>query len=136
MATTRTLVRKNGVPVKKLWREKITQKARDTYYTTTYPMYFTSSFDSKMWSLTDGAAPQSLEDAIQKATVMVESPDCPQTHATIYEMRAVYRVGTEFDWKLHETEQRMQREREAAAKVNSDTQRFQLVRTTADSKGE
>lgn len=134
MATTRTLVRKNGMPVKRFWREKVTQKARDTYYTTTYPVYFTSNNHDTAWSLTDGAAPHSLDEAIQKARLLVESSTQPQTSATIYEMRAVYRIGTEIDYILYETEQRMQREREAAAKAANDAQRFERVRTTTSGR--
>lgn len=108
MATTRTVVRKNGVPVKRFWQEKVTQKRRDEYYTTTYPVYF-NGMGLEVWALTDDKAPRTLEEAIDKANLMVQSPTTPQTSATIYELRAVYRVGTEFDWKLHEREQKAAR---------------------------
>jgi hypothetical protein len=108
MATTRTVVRKNGIPVKRFWHEKVTQKARDTYFTTTYPVYF-QGYSDKVWSLTDGAAPRTLENAIAAAHALVESPEQPQTTATVYELRAVYRVGTELDWKLKEQEDKARR---------------------------
>ncbi len=135
MATTRTLVRKNGIPVRRFWNQKITQKGRDEHYITTYPV-FLGGMGMERWSMEDEKAPRTLEAAVEAARALVESPEQPQTSATIYEMRAVYRVGTEFDYKLYDTERRMQHEREAAAKAANDAQRFQLVRTTADSKGE
>lgn len=136
MATSKTLVRKNGIPVKRFWSEKATAKTRETH-TTTYPVYMTSSHSpdpadfNKVWSLTDEKAPRTLAEAIHTARVMVESSETPQTHAMVYELRIVHRVGVEFDWSLHETEQRMQRARDEAAQHNSDAQRFKLVSTTA-----
>jgi hypothetical protein len=136
MATAKRVVRKNGIPVKKFWSEKLNARGRESF-TTTYPVYFTSvhspdpaDFD-KVWSLTGEKAPRSLEDAVHTARVLIESSETPQTTATIYELRAVHRVGTEFDWKLHETNQRMQRARSEAASQTQDRARFTLVATTA-----
>jgi hypothetical protein len=135
VATKRT-VYKNGIPVKKFWSEKLIARHRETF-TTTYSIYFTSShspdpadFD-KVWSLTDEKASRTLEDAIHTATTLVHSTETPQTNATIYEVRAVHRVGVEFDWKLHETNQRIARSRAEAASQSTDRQRFTLVATTA-----
>lgn len=128
MATTKQLVRKNGIPVKRFWRERI--KRNDTHYPTTYPTYWSSSHSSnpddinKVWSVTDEKAPRTLEDAIGMAATLIESPDDPQSHAVIYELRAVARLGTEFDWKTHEEEKR----RDQQVKMGG---RFRLLSTTA-----
>lgn len=135
MATNRQLV-KNGIPVRKFWSEKVTARTRESF-STTYPVYFSSSHSPdpadfhRVWSFTDEKAPRTLEDAIHTARVLIESSETPQTNATIYELRAVHRVGTEFDWKLHETQQRMQRERDNAATTNTDRIRFTRIATTA-----
>lgn len=105
MATDKQVTRKNGVPVKKFWRERITQKARNDHYTTTYPIYF-SSQGMRVASLVDEKAPRSLDEAERTAKLLVEATDTEWTHATIYEMRAVARYGVEFNYKLHEAEQR------------------------------
>lgn len=105
MATNSRLVRKNGYPVKRFWHERITSKARAEYYSTTYPIYFTSFPSNDGWAITDEKAPRDLQAAIDMAKAVVESPEDPQTQATVYEMRAVYRVGTEFDWPAHKQEQ-------------------------------
>jgi hypothetical protein len=134
MATKHQL-RKNGIPVKKFWSEKVTPKRRESF-TTTYPVYLSSAHSpdpadfNKVWALTDEKAPRTLADAIHTARVMVESSETPQTNATVYELRAVHRVGVEFDWKAHEVEQRMARARDAAAQHANDAQRFKLVATT------
>jgi hypothetical protein len=135
VATKRT-VYKNGIPVKKFWSQKLNARSRETF-TTTYSIYFTSShspdpsdFD-KVWSLAGEKALHTLEDAIHTAETLVHSTETPQTNATIYEVRAVHRVGVEFDWKLHETNQRMQRSRAEAASQSTDRQRFTMVATTA-----
>jgi len=104
MATSKQVVYKNGFPVKRFWKEHITKKQRDAYYATTYPIYFTTYPGSEGWAIVDEKAPRKLEDAISMAHTMVESPEDPQTQATIYEMRAIYRVGTEFDWPRHSQE--------------------------------
>lgn len=105
MATNKVVVRKNGYPVKRFWQERINKKTRAEYYTTTYPVYFGTFPGDGTWSLTDGAAPTTLQEALEKARVLVEATDTPQTSATIYEMRALYRLGTEFDWPRHKAEQ-------------------------------
>jgi hypothetical protein len=133
---TKKVIYKNGIPVRKFWSERITARSRESF-TTTYPVYFTSAhspdpadFD-KVWHLTDEKAPRSLEDAIHTAETLVHSSETPQTNATVYELRAVHRVGVEFDWKLHETNQRIQRARSEAAQGTQDRARFTLVATSA-----
>jgi hypothetical protein len=135
MATKR-IIYKNGIPVKSFWSQKLNARSRESF-TTTYPVYFTSAhspdpadFD-KVWSLTEEKAPRSLADAIHTAETLVHSSETPQTNATVYELRAVHRVGVEFDWKLHETNQRMQRSRAEAASQSTDRARFTMVATTA-----
>jgi hypothetical protein len=126
MATDkRVVLRKNGKPVKKFWVEKVSAKGRETFITI-YPVYFTGEGDT-MWSLTDEKAPRSLDEAIRMARIMVEAPDQPMTHANIYELRAVYRVGVEFDWKRHQKEQ-------SAERAATEQQfRLTLISSTASS---
>lgn len=114
MATNKQVVRKNGVPVKRFWQHKLKPADRETWITT-YPVYFTASNapvaedNNKVWSLVDDKAPRTLEDALNKAHLLVEDSGSPQTMAMIYEMKCLYRVGTEFDYKLHEEEKRAAR---------------------------
>lgn len=103
MATSKQVVRKNGIPVKRFWRDKINTKGREKYVTT-YPIYFLGYASDKVGSLTDEKAPRTLEDAERTAKRMVEAPETEWTYATIYEMRAVVRYGTEFDWGTYEKE--------------------------------
>jgi hypothetical protein len=127
MATDKQVVRKNGIPVKRFWQEKITAKQRAERYTTTYPIYFHGHGDT-VWALIDEKAPRSLDEAMRIARMMVQSPDQPMTQANIYEMRAVGRVGTEFDWKLHTREQEVARIKEV---TDSRLPDFTLVATTS-----
>lgn len=135
MSTAKQLVRKNGIPVKRFWQERITTKQRAERYTTTYPIYFTGEGNT-VWSLTDEKAPRSLDEAVRIAHMMVEAPDQPMTHANIYELRAVARAGVEFDWKLYDQEQRQealkQHGRELAERDGvAGTGRIQLLHTTS-----
>lgn len=119
-----TSLRKNGKPVKKVWSTKLTKTDREQRYSTTYPLYFTGEGNT-VWSLTDEKAPRSLDDAVQKATILCSDPDSPQTHCTVYELRAVHRVGVEFDWKAYAAEQ------QAASPVVKQGPTFRLHSTTA-----
>jgi hypothetical protein len=133
MATKHTLTRKNGKPVKRFWQSKITQKARTESYISTYPIYFHANHSgdhahfNKVWSLSGDKAPRTLEGAISTARILVEDANSPQDYAIIYEMRAVHRVGTEYDWK--------QLQQEESARVREITNKrvpdFRLVATTA-----
>lgn len=111
MATTKQVVRKNGIPVKRFWSEKATARTRETHITT-YPIYLTASHSAdpadfdKVWSLTDTKAPKSYEEAVQLAHAMVESTTLAYDHAVIYEMRLVHRVGVEYDWLTNTAEQK------------------------------
>jgi hypothetical protein len=132
MATSKLVVRKNGIPVKRFWAEKATAKTRESHVTT-YPIYFTASHSPtpgdahKVWSLTDEKAPRTLEEAITTARVMVESSEVPHDHARIYELRLVHRVGTEYDWNRHTQEQKA-----AHAEAQADpSKRFRLISTTS-----
>lgn len=110
MATTKRLVRKNGVPVLKFWREKINVHSRQTY-SSTYPIYFHSAAREKVGHLTEEKAPRSLQEAEFLAKGLVESPETPWTMAIIYELRAMVRYGTTLDYKTYEREKATERER-------------------------
>lgn len=107
MATTKTVVRKNGIPVKRFWREKVTAKRRETF-SSTFPVYFHGvGFNGA--SLTEERAPRTLGAAEHAARLMIESPDTEYTLAVVYELRAVVRYGVEYDHKLYDAEQRAKR---------------------------
>lgn len=104
MATDKVVARKNGQPVKRFWREKVTAKGRETW-STTYPVYF-HGLGMRGASLTDERALRTLEEAESIAKHIVESPDTEWTMAVVYELRAVVRYGTEIDHKALDQEQR------------------------------
>lgn len=120
MATNKVVARKNGIPVERFWREKVTAKIRRETWCSTYPVYF-HGLGMNTASLTDDRAPRTLEEAERIAKAMVESSDDEWTMAVVYELRAIVRYGTTLDTRAYELERR-------AASAASD---YRHVLTTA-----
>lgn len=94
----RTIDGRNGpvTLVRKVWREILTSYDRARGYPTVYPI-FLSGMGERTSALKDADAPRTLEDAKRIAYNLVNDNTSEWTHALVYEMKAVYRVGQNYN---------------------------------------